>query len=159
MNSVKERIVREIKRRIETQTFANVAFNRVTRRDLPPEYNGEQGSILAILEEDEVFATTAARVMDCEMNLLLNFAVPLAANEEAATVMNNVSAELVRALSGQKQLEEGGDGTGGAMLACYLKPLGVQASALDDGDVCAVGEVRFKVTFRTAVHDPFTLRQ
>lgn len=158
-NSIKERIIREIRRRIETKSFANVSFDRVIRRDLPQDYAGAQGSVLAILEEDEVFTNTAGRAMESDMTLLLNFAIALGPDDEGATVINNVSAELVKALSGQKQLEEGGDGTGGDMLLCFLTPKSVGTGGLADDEEVAVGEVRFGMKFRTKTHDPFALVQ
>ena len=86
MNSVRERIIREVIRRIGTKSFDNVSFDRITRVDIPDDYTGAQGSILAVLEGRETFSATAARNTDNALEVFLSFAVPLAPGEVGATV-------------------------------------------------------------------------
>lgn len=156
MNSIRERIIREIIRRIETKAFDNVAFDRITRGEIPDDYNGGQGSILAVLEGRETFGATAARASENDLEVFLSFAVPLADGEVAATVSNNVSAELVKALAGQHQMQEGGDGDA---LSCIVQAVASEPNVLADGDECATGIVEYRLKYRTNARDPFAAVQ
>lgn len=156
MNSIRERIVREVIRRIETKTYDNVSFDRIIRSELPDDYTGGQGSILAVLEGRETFVTTAGRAMETELELFLSYAVPLASGEVAATVSNNVAGELVKALSGQHQMQEGGDGVA---LSAIFAPVAVEPNVLNDTDECAAGTVEFRLRYRTKTNDPFATVQ
>ena len=155
MNSIRERIIREVIRRIEVKTFDNVSFDKIIRGEIPDDYAGKQGSILAVLEGTEVLGKTGNSVTLSDLELFLSFAVPPAANEEAATVSNNVAGELIKVLSGQHTMLEGGDG---APLSCMVSPISVQPNRMGDTDECATGMVEFRVQFRTAQYDPFAAR-
>lgn len=152
MNSVRERIIQEVIRQIEAKAFDNVAFDRITRGEIPDDYRGEQGSILAVLEGRETIGSDANRAGQNSLELFLSFAVPLAPGEVAATVSNNVAAELVKALAGNHTLPEGGNGT---PLACTFKAVAIEPNVLADGDECATGIVEYALIYRTNIRDPF----
>lgn len=154
MNSIRERIIREVIRRIEGTTFESVKFDKITRGEIPDDYSGAQGSILAVLEGREAFDSTAGRAGQNDLEVFLSFAVPLAPGEVAATVSNNVAAELVKALAGQHQMQEGGDG---AALSCIFTPVAIEPNVLADGDECATGILEYSLKYRTRAHDPFAL--
>lgn len=156
MNSIRERIIREIIRRIETKEFEAVTFDRVIRSDLPDDYTGDQGSILSVTEGTEVFSPQAGREAQSDLEVFMSFAIPLAANEVAATTSNNVAAAIIKALAGQHTLNEGGDGE---PLSVAFSPVSIQPNVLLDGDECATGVVEFRLMLRTAIHDPFRRRQ
>ena len=155
MNSVRERIIQEVIRHIGTKAFDNVTFDRITRGEIPDDHTGDQGSILAVLEGREQFTPTAARPVDCDLEVFLSFAVPLASGEVAATVSNNVAAELVKALSGNHAMQEGG---AGETLSMTFAPVAVEPNVLADGDQVATGIVEYRVRYRTNARDPFALQ-
>ena len=155
MNSIRERIIQEIIRRIGTNAFANVAFDKIIRSEFPDDYTGKQGSVLALLEGRESISADANRTGQNTLELLLSFAVPLATGEVAATVSNNVAAEQVKALAGQHTLLEGGDG---APLSCGFKAIAIEPNLLADGGECATGIVEYQLTYRTDASDPFAVR-
>lgn len=107
--TLRERIIREIIRRMKAASFSNVTFDSVRRTDIPSDYNAADGSILAVLEGRETYGPTAGRVQENELEVFLTFAVALADGEERQTVTNEVTGELVATLSGKHQLEEGGE--------------------------------------------------
>lgn len=156
MNSIRERIIREVIRRIGANAFANVSFDRIIRGELPDDYSGEQGSVLAVLEGREDYGATAGRAGQKELEVFLAFAVPLAAGEVGQTVSNNVSAELVKALSGQHDMKEGGDGVA---LSCIFTPVATEPNVMADSDECAMATVEFRLAYRTHTRDPFALVQ
>lgn len=156
MNSIRERIIREIIRRIEAKEFEAVTFDRVIRSDLPDDYTGDQGSILSVTEGTEVFDPTANRARQSTLEVFFSFAVPLAAGEIAATTANNIAGEIIKAMAGQHTMQEGG---AGVSLSATFAPVTVQANVLLDGEECATGVVEFRLQFRTHTHDPFALVQ
>lgn len=157
MTSIREKLVLEVIRRVETQEFENVSFSRVIRTEIPEDYDASNGSLLAVLEGRETYNITAGRHQENQLELFLSFAIPLAEGEEPQAVANNVAAELVRALSGQHTLEEGGDGTGGDKLACGFTAVATEPNLTDDMDNCAAATVEFAIRYRTRLHDLFTV--
>lgn len=155
MNSIRERIIQEVIRRIGANAFANVSFDRIIRGELPDDYSGEQGSVLSVLEGRESFSPSAT-AMQCELEVFFAYAVPLAPGEEGQTVSNNVAGEIVKALSGQHQMQEGG---AGEALSGTFAPVAIEPNVMADSDECAAGSVEFRLQYRTKAHDPFALRQ
>lgn len=155
MNSIRERIIREVIRRIEAKTYDSVTFDKIVRGEIPDDYRGEQGSVLAVLEGREAFTSTGT-ALQCELEVFFAYAVPLAPGEEGQSVSNNVAAEILKALSGQHQMQEGG--TGDALSGTFA-PVAVEPNVMADGDECAAGSVEFRLQYRTHARDPFALRQ
>lgn len=153
MTTIRERIIREIVRRMEATTFQTVAFDSVRRTDIASDYNGSDGSILAVLEGRETYGPTASRIQENELEVFLTFAVPLADDEERQTVVNEVTGDLVAALSGRHQLEEGGDGTGGDKLTTQVWARASEPEALDEETAVAAGTVIFDVRYRSLIHN------
>ncbi|WP_152492346.1 hypothetical protein [Roseovarius sp. THAF27] len=147
--------MRELIRRVEASEFENVAFDRVVRTDIPEDYDATRGSLLAVLEGDEVYTPTTGSVQEMTFELFLSFAVPLAAGEEAQAVANNVAAEVIKAFTGDHTIEEGGKGTGGKKLANGFTPIRTRPDLTDDMDNCAAATVEFQVRYRTRTNDLF----
>ena len=154
MNSIRERLIREVIRRLEANEFQTVAFDRVIRTEIPEDYDATKGSLLAVLEGREELGVNA-QTRDSHLDLFLSFAVPLAAGEEAQAVANNVAAEIVMALHSSKALEEGGDGTGGQMLTADFKAASIEPNLTDLMDNCAAASVEFRVRIRTGTTSLF----
>lgn len=155
MNSIRERIIQEVIRRIEVTTFESATFDKITRGEIPDDYSGEQGSVLAVLEGREAFTSTGT-AMQCELEVFFAYAVPLSPDDEGQTVSNNVAGEIVKVLSGLHQMQEGGDG---AALSGTFAPIAVEPNVMADSDECASGNVEFRLQYRTHARDPFALRQ
>lgn len=151
-NSIRERIVREIIRRLEDNQFETVAWAKVIRTEIPEDYDATKGSLLAVLEGSDELGTNASTRMN-HLSLYLSFAIPLADGEEPQTVANNAAAEIVDALHGDQKMQEGGEGQ---VLSATFMAIAVEPNLTDDMDNCAAATVEFQVRYRTRAHDLFT---
>lgn len=155
MNSVKERLVNEVIRRLKANEFQTVAWSNVIRTEIPDDYDASRGSLLAVLEGRENLGVNTSSRQN-QFSLYLSFAIPLADGEEAQTVANNAAAEIVKTLHGNQALQEGGDGSGGAILAATFKAIAIEPNLTEDMDNCGAATVEFDVHYRTQAHDLFT---
>ncbi|MEO0939883.1 MAG: hypothetical protein AAFY38_17160 [Pseudomonadota bacterium] len=148
MNSVRERIMQEVQRRLAAHEFATVAWDHVGRDELPSDYDGSRGSMLALLEATEDLDVTAAARRP-KFTIFATFAIPLADGETAQTAANNAAAELAQALHGKHTMTEGGEGTGGEQLAFNFQALRIEPNFTEDMDNCAAGTVEYLVQYQT----------
>jgi len=157
-NTIRERIVAEMVRRITAHPFEGATFANVLRSEIPDGYDSSSGALLALLEGTERFLPALSRIRESDLEVFAVFAVPLAPGEEGATVCNNVAGEIVEFLGNLRSpLVEGGDGSGGEglqFIACSEQSF---SPSLEDGrGGVAQGEILFSVKFRTSLHRPFT---
>lgn len=156
MNSIRERLVQEVIRRLEVGEFQTVEWASVIRTELPDDYDASQGALLAVLEGRENLAVDTSGRQN-SLSLFLSFAVPLAPGEVPQTVANNVAGEIANALHGNKSLEEGGDGTGGVKLSANFRATAVEPDLINTNSDCAAATVEFEVAYRTRTANQFEL--
>lgn len=152
MNSIRERLVREVIRRLDEGQFDTVEWSTVIRTEIPDDYDASRGSLLAVLEGRENLGVNTSSRQN-QLAVYLSFAIPLAAGEEAQAVANNAAAEIVKALHGSQTMQEGGNGQ---VLAANFKAVAVEPNLTEDMDNCAGATVEFDVQYRTKAHDLFT---
>lgn len=148
--TVRERIVREIVRKIEAAQFSTSGIRHtVMRREVPDDYDRASGAVIAVLEGREDYGTTASS-RDNSLSLILQLAIPVGPEEEAATLLNIVSGELLELLNGSHRLGDDGG------LMANLTPVGLTPEVDDDdgGDVAA-GYMDWTVRYRTQPASPF----
>ena len=155
MNSIRERLVLEIIRRLEANQFSTVSWSKVIRTEIPEDYDASHGSLLSVLEGREELGVNTSNRQN-QLTLFLSFAIPLADREEPQGVANNAAAEIVKALHGNQAMEEGGEGSGGQVLAATFKAITVDPNLNEDMDNCGAATVEFDVQYRTQAHDLFT---
>lgn len=154
-DTVRERAMAEIVRKFEAHEYNTVSFDRITRDDIPDDYNASEGSVLALVEGSETFEVTGGSRSENTLDLYATFAVPLADGEVRQTVANNVAGEIITALSGNHQLKEGGDGT---PLTCAIYARSIQPDELDEQEAVASATVVFEIKYRARSHAPGALQ-
>lgn len=147
-HSIRERIVRELVRRIGANEIDGISFARVQRSEFPEGYDASQGSVLAVLEGHEELGLSTIDRRN-KLSLYFNFAVPLGEGEEAQTVANDTAAHLATALHGTMTLEEGGEGTGGQKLSATFMADAVEPDLIQQNADCAAATVVLQVQYRT----------
>ncbi|WP_371154142.1 hypothetical protein [Jannaschia sp. 2305UL9-9] len=128
-------------------------FDSVIRSEIPADDDVAQGSTLAVLEGREDYTANASNTqVTCA--LILDFAVNTGPKEEAATVVNNTTADLIKALCSDRRLTEGGTGSGGAPLTMDIRATGAEPNPYAPSEQ-ARGTVEFLVTYRIRNNDLF----
>lgn len=153
--TIKERIMREITRRITTKDwrFTTAAWDRVQRYPID---DGADivGSVLSVLSGPETYRPGAGRCTEVQADVQFEFIASVGAGEELETVVNLVAGEVIELLSGQHELREGGDGQ---VLACTLYPRAYEPDVEDGPGGLARGLVSFDLVYRVKTHKPFDL--
>lgn len=157
--TIKERILAEIERRIDTKdwTFATVAWGKVVRYPIPDDFDGKAGPCLAIVDTAERFGITATGYQN-ECSIDFEFALKVGAKEKASTVLNLITGDLIERMAGDHQLVEGGTPEG-TPLSCTFYPESYEPDLVDAASGGVVrGLLTFRLVFRHKTHRPFDLR-
>ncbi|MGR3366058.1 MAG: hypothetical protein ACU0CC_14730 [Sagittula sp.] len=154
-NTIRERLIQEIVRRLRANEIAT-AFDDIRREEIPDDYDPASGAVLAVLEGREVMNATGTKA-ECALPVFFSFVMPVPQEQEAQTVANNVAGTIIKALSGQHTLEEGGDGSGGTKLGCIFVAEAVQPEYEGDERALAAATVEFALLYRHRARDPFSV--
>ena len=152
--SVKARILRELRRRIESEDwqYKTVVWGVVQQHPINDGYDGSSGPVLAILDGLDEFAVTAGPYQNT-CTLTFEFAVVPGEEEEPSTMLNLIMAELVEVMAGDHTLEEGGHGSGGEKLACGFYPQSFEPE-IEEGAHSVRGFLTWELRYRTKMHRP-----
>lgn len=156
--TIKERILREISRRLETKdwTFATVQWEKIVRFPIPDDYRG-LGAILSVLDADEEFGVTTTGYQ-CTCEILLDYVLTPGAGETASSVLELVKGDLIERLAGHHALREGGDNGTGEELSCTFLPVRYQPMVPDNHEGPARAMLTMNLVFRHETHRPFNRR-
>lgn len=153
--SVKVRILREIKRRLESAEwrYKTVTWSRVVRTALTDDFDPAQGPTLSVRCGLDEYGTTATKYQNrCTLNM--DFALIAGENEEPEDVLNLIAADLVEVMAGDHHLEEGGKGSGGDKMACGFYPQTFEDEIVE-GDPVIRGYLTWEMRYRTGTHRPY----
>ena len=154
--SVKERIIAEIKRRLDTKdwSFSTVNWGRIQRFALPDDYDGKAGPVLCILDGEESFGGNAQTYQNT-VSITFEYAVKPGVNEEPSTLLNLIMAELVEVFGKNHRLREGGEDSDGEYLSCSLVPRSYEPDIIE-GEPTVRGLLYFELIYRVRTHDMYT---
>jgi hypothetical protein len=156
--SVKERALRELALRLtrEDWTFKTVQWTLVTRTPIPRDFKGTHGAAIAVVDGDETYGGNVQSAEN-SVEVMIEFFVSPASDEEPSTVLNLISAEIIDVLSGEHTLTE--DGTGDTLaLSLYARRYSPDMEGYQSGGtVNAV--IVFEMRYRHRKNHPFELHR
>ena len=157
--TIKERILAEIHRLIETKdwSLATVNFAHVVRYPLTENERARKAPFLCIIDADEQFGGNTTGAQN-EVTVQFDFGLKCGAKEVPSTVLNLVAGELMERLCGNHQMPEGGK-QDGERLSCIFAPVSYEPDVEDasTGGVVS-GLLTFRLTYRHRMNRPFELR-
>lgn len=156
--TIKERILREIERRLVSRdwSFATVQWDKIVRYPIPEDYQGRSGPVLALIDGMENFGiTTTGYQNECEIQL--EFGILPGAEESGSTLLNLILGDLLERVVGDHKLREGGK-EDGQELSCTFYPESFEPSLETAPGQVVRGLLTMKLTYRHKTHKPFDLR-
>lgn len=153
--TVKARLLRELRRRIESKDwrYATVEWGVVQQHPINDDYDGSSGPVLAILDGPDDFTERNAHTYQNRCQVMFEFALVPGEKEEPSIMLNLIAGELIEVMAGDHHLEEGGKGSGGAKMACGFYP-DLFEPEIEPGGVVVRGFLTWTMQYRTKLHRP-----